>query len=233
MTNADQHGSGPQSGSAAASGNGAHTIAAPKSTNAKGPLTHSREDILAAYFQAVEQSHENSRKREEAEKAKSGQQTGQASSPLALGAVLTSASLQDGGPVAPDNSQMMTFFADVERSAEEQRQSVRERDQREADGRNARIREEDGQTTAHAKAMETRAVFAGIADANAALFAGFQEHESNEKRGAGQHGRDQDAGWREFGRNQDAGWREFCQTEASGARQQQSEERRRNSGMSL
>lgn len=126
MSNADQQGSGALSGSAASSDEA--QISAPKST-------HSRESIRAAYHQAVEESREGSRKRD-TEKQQAAQQGGDAPSPLALGSVITSASLQDGGPVAPDFRDFIGKFEKDHAEIQQQLKSLH--DKQEADDQQAR-----------------------------------------------------------------------------------------------
>ncbi|AYM66208.1 hypothetical protein G6L68_25315 [Agrobacterium fabrum] len=60
--------------------------------------------------------------------------------PLSSPGGSSSSSLEDGGPIAPRIDEMLKHFEEAEKSAEEQRQSVRERDRREGEAAAAEIR---------------------------------------------------------------------------------------------
>lgn len=135
----------------------------------------------------------------------------------------TSASLQDGGPVAPDFSAMSRHFDDLQAGAQQQIRGQREKDEREAADRKAVKDGERSLTKAIVEGIGRSDEAMGALKMSAAVEAGYRQHEGEVKSGAAQQSQREDAGWREYKRLEEAG-----------ARQHQSEEeRRRSSGMSI
>ncbi|MEI3807569.1 hypothetical protein V6R85_23905 [Agrobacterium sp. CCNWLW32] len=230
MSDADKPWSAPPAGSSS-EGSPAPSSIPTKPACDKAPVS-ADEDLRASFAQWAEEY----RRKQDAERKAAEQGQGQSmgmSLPTVPVSNPASSSLQDGGPVAPDFSDMFKHFDEVERGAQEQIQGQRDKDQREAD---AAYAVSQGETAL------MNAIVAGIARGekslsesmrNAAIEAGYRQHEGEVNSGASQLERTEDAGWREFHQTEQRGFGQLDRSETAGERQHETEERRRSSGMSL
>ncbi|SMD16189.1 hypothetical protein [Rhizobium sp. RU36D] len=151
----------------------------------------------------LQEVEEYRRKQEE-----EGRVTGHEHSHGSLAPEPQSGSPKDDGPKAPDFSDLVKHFDEVKQVRQEE-EAIRQKIEGEKRGVEADARRIHGERAADAAAAAQAA--GQSAAASAQIVAGFGQHHAEEQRG----------------------WAEYDRTETAGERQQETEERRRSSGMSL